>query len=159
MPAAVIVLGLAGAAGGYVVAGGPGPIRELLGMETKASVPPTASVELQVECANIKHAYTVWHGRSMDIATLELLPSDMAGFKLESLGNEGKDFLDAVTGHKDQPSKRLATAIADYNYQVSLVRLENQLGGSFKAETYQTAIKSSDAVDVAYRSFAAETCP
>ena len=157
IPVAVIALGLASVAGGYILAGGPEPIRELLGMETKAADSTSSSVETQIECANIKHAHTVWRQGSLDIVLLESLPSDFASIKVRDLGAQGKTFLDAVTGHKDQPSKRLATAIAEYNYHVSLLGIE-LIGGAFKGETYEQAIKSSDAVDAAYRDFAAATC-
>jgi len=157
VPVAVVALGLAAAAGGYVFAGGPEPIRELLGMETKASDPASGSTEIQVECATIKHAYGIWRRGMTDLVILDQLPPEFAADKLDDLGSQGKVLFDAVSGHPDQPSKQLAVAVADYNYNVTFLAVE-ALGGKFKDESYQAAIKSWDAVGAAYTTFVAETC-
>jgi hypothetical protein len=159
VPVAVIALGLAAAVGGYLIAGGPDPIRKLLGLSAEKSAAEAATpTEVQIECANIKHAYAIWNDSRTDLETLQLFPPDMAGFKTKRLTEEGKTFLDAVDGHEDRPAKHLAAEIAGYNVEIGFVNLGLQLAGDFDSEAHQKAIDAWRSVDVAYKDFLAKTC-
>jgi hypothetical protein len=114
--------------------------------------------EVQIQCANIKHAYTLWSKGRHDLETLPHLPADTANFEAKLLMDEGKKFLDAVSGHADQSSKELATTVAGYNVEIGFVRLGLQLAGTFDAEAYGKAKTSWQGVESAYESFLVLTC-
>lgn len=157
VPPAVVALGLIATVVGYVIAGGPDSVREMLGLPKKGSS-SAALTETQVECANIKHAYAVWNNGRTDLETLQVFPLDMASFRSKRLVEDGETFLDAVDGHTDQPAKHLAAAVAGYNVELGFLNLGLQLGPTFDNEAHQKAIDAWREVDVAYVDFLSKTC-
>src|SRR5688572_7347770 len=83
--------------------------------------------EMQIQCANIRHAYTLWSKGRHDLETLPHISTVAANFGAKRLMEEGKKFLDATSGHKDQPSKNLAAAVAGYNVEIGFVQLGLQI--------------------------------
>lgn len=123
-----------------------------------ASSSGSKPAEVQIQCANIKHAYTLWSKGRHDLETLPHLPADTANFEAQGLMEEGKKFLDAVSGHSDQPSKKLATAVAGYNVEIGFVRLGLQLAGTFDTAAYDKAKTAWRGAESAYESFLVLTC-
>lgn len=119
---------------------------------------PGLPVETQVQCANIKHAYTIWSKGLTDLKGIHEMTTTVAKFEVKTLTEDGQTFLDAVSGYQDQAAKELAVRVAEYNYEVSFIALELQARGAFSPESQLKAVNSWTAVDSVYSSFLALTC-
>lgn len=124
-----------------------------------ASPSASANVENQIECATIRHEYESWSNPTVGLDDLPRWQRADAKFHLNQLSEDGEALLKAVSGHPDQASKTLAVAVAEYNFEVSLVGVEVQLGGDYSQAAYNKALAAHDKVEAAYGDFVKATCP
>lgn len=150
----MIVLVIGGTALGYALAGGDKPAGTPAAATTTT---PALSPEAQVECVNVEKAYNAWNGiRSIKTAADVTALNDLTG---EMLADDGKTFLDAVSGYNDQPSKELAVAIASYNFELSLIKFQLTVGGKIvDSEQPAKVAEAAGKVRDAYAAFRKDTC-
>ncbi|MEW2382306.1 hypothetical protein AB0873_09470 [Micromonospora sp. NPDC047707] len=155
--AAVAVLIIAAAA--YLLGRGTSGTEQTA---TASATSPTAAATtgrpaaIEVECTNIDRAHNAWEGPSLATTAAEF--ADFNELDAKMAMDDGKTYLDAVSGYTDQPSKELATAIAQYNYELSLVNVQVVIGDGVSAEQ---ASKTADAVTKvvqSYNAWKAATC-
>ncbi|MEU5962637.1 hypothetical protein ABZ777_15625 [Micromonospora parva] len=120
---------------------------------SSASTRPAA---IEVECANIDRAHNAWDGprRAASAAQVALWNEGEAKAAMEG----GEDYLKAVSGYQDQPSKVLARAVAEYNYELSVVNVEAVIGDGISEEQAGKAAAAAGSVGDAYRAWRSATC-
>lgn len=118
----------------------------------------------QVECDDIRREFGAW---DKDVTRLDSMVKSggsstnraVTRHELDRLKEAGDAFLKTASGRQDQPAKELAAAVATYNYELSMVSLQHQLGGGvFEEPQRQKAIKAAVTVEQAYRTFSTKTC-
>lgn len=114
--------------------------------------PPAAT---QVECVNVERAYTAWSRGAIGAGTNAANLNDLT---VKMAMDDGKSFLDDVTGYPDQASKALAAAVADYNYQLSIVNVGVTISGEADQDAVHDAIASTAKIQSAYDTFKSGTC-
>lgn len=110
----------------------------------------------QVECVNLDRAYNAWEGPNAPRAA-----ADVAGWNLgavEYAMEDGKTFLNAVTGYNDQPSKVLASAVAEYNFELSLANFQVTTGDAVDADQTEKVATAAGKVRDAYKAIGSSTC-
>ncbi|MEK8109204.1 hypothetical protein NKG94_39870 [Micromonospora sp. M12] len=118
-----------------------------------ATVRPAA---IEVECANIDRAHNAWDGpRRAESATEVTLWNEL---EIKMAMEGGEDYLKAVSGYEDQPSKVLARAVAEYNYELSVVNVEAVIGDGISEEQADKAAAAAGSVADAYRAWRSGTC-
>lgn len=147
---AVVALGLVGAAAGYFFAGKEAPATEA------ASNTPT---EVQVQCTNIKHAYALWMKTTPRLHGLHEQNLAVAKMDAEKLNEDAEAFFKAVSGYKDEPSKKLSLAVGQYRVDLGLATLAPALGSAVDRETQLKAQQALKKADDSYTAFLALTCP
>lgn len=151
-------------AGGLITLGLVAP--KLIDQLGEDSADPAASPssngapgEIQIECAAVRHEYSAWKRSDANLARVPSITArDVFKFEMEQMLEAGKAFLKASSGYRDQPSKALATAIAEHNFDVSTLNLEGTLSGTVKPETYEKVKKSRQGVETGYETFLVLTC-
>ncbi len=116
------------------------------------------SVETQVECAEIKHAYAGWYTEGGRLASVIYQSRLGAGLDLMQLLKGGEEFLNAAKDRPDKPAKQLALDIATYNVEVSSVNLGLAQTGKIDEERHRNALKAWQKVDSSYSAFLVLTC-
>lgn len=115
---------------------------------TTTSTAPALDTETQVECSNVERAYNAWHWEPMSSA-------DWAQFQVKMRMDDGDAFHDAVEGYTDKPVLDLVVAVANYNYELSLLNANYVAQGSADPAAAEEA---RVAVVDAYETFQTETC-
>jgi hypothetical protein len=118
-------------------------------------LPTSAAPRNEVECVNVDRAYSAWASFRPSSAG-EVAALNLGGVQREA--DKGKTFLDDVTGYSDQPSKVLASAVAAYNFEVSLGNLQTSLDGQMKAEQAAKIAAAGQKIDLAYQAWRTGTC-
>lgn len=118
----------------------------------------TLSVETQVECADVKHAYANWYTEHRRLQTLHEQSRLGAGLDLMRLLEDGKTFLAAAENRPDKPAKQLAVDVATYNVELSLVNIGLAGNGKVDSEHQQNALAAWRKVESSYTAFLALTC-
>ena len=128
---------------------------------TRSSATPpaaaTAPRSASPECVAITRAYQAW-----DTLTL---PRSVDGFQLEStevslsiLTEVGKTLLDNVGGYDDQASKVLASAVAMYNAEVSMAKVQFTLIGEIERDQAVAVMEALERVRMDYLAWRTATC-
>jgi hypothetical protein len=123
---------------------------------TSAAPSPTVDQTTTIECTNIERAYNAWSGPFLPTAEADV--SQLNEVSVGMLMDDGKDFLTAVEGYDDQPSKRLAVKIAEYNFKLSLVNFQITASGKVGDEQAGEAFTALTEIHAEYTLFKAETC-
>ncbi len=111
----------------------------------------------EVECVNVQRAYNAWNDLGLPKSSADVVALNEVTMSI--LTDDAKAFLAAVTGYDDKPSKQLAVAIAQYNFDLGLVNLELSVKGKIEpGERPDTVFASMGKVHEAYRAFKAATC-
>ena len=135
----VIAAGIAGI--GYTVAQGDEP------------APPAAAATTnpnEVECVNVQRAFTAWDG-PYRLKTAE----EFAKFNEVDAISEVKaqeEFLAAVSGYSDQPSKKLRVALAGLGVELGMLNINITIGGEVQPGQPE---KTATAVENVHRDYAA----
>lgn len=108
----------------------------------------TIDPEVQIECSNVERAYNAWHWEPQTSADWSL---GQVRYHLDN----GEAFHDAITGYTDKPALDLVVAVAQYNYEMSLVQADMTIKGS--ADTAAAESARTDVVD-AFEAFQRATC-
>jgi hypothetical protein len=122
-----------------------------------ASATHSSSNTNQVECVNVERAYNAWNGALS-------LPGDAAGVKalrkveIEVLMDDGKSFLENVQGYSDQRSKELASAVANYNVEISMANVAITLVGKIDNDIASSVVAAIAGVRDSYAAFKSSTC-
>lgn len=152
----VVVLGLVAAVGGYVFAGGPEPIRKMLGLETQASNKLPA--ETRVECTNVKHAYENWHEGLADLTTLDKVAEFKADFDARDLVEDADTLADATNNYPDKASKQLRLDVLSYRFAIGLVDIQLSGTNVIDLELFLAALEAWEKVEKSYKAFSDQTC-
>lgn len=144
--ATITLLALAGCGGGEPTAA------PFAGTKTTSTLDAAA----QVECVNIERAYNAWNTlrrphTAADVAALNK-------FTVKRVMEDGKSFLDAVTGYPDQASKVLASAIAEYNVELAMVNVQATMNGEIGDEQARKTGTAASEVEGAYQAWKSSTC-
>lgn len=118
----------------------------------------SVSVETQVECAAIKHAYAGWYTQYGRLQNLHEQSRLGAGLDIMGLMKDGQAFLDAAENRPDRPAKQLALDIATYNVELSLVNIGHAGTGKIDLQHQANALAAWRKVDSSYSAFLALTC-
>lgn len=147
----VLILGLAVAAGcsgnDDLVEGEATPTADL----SAASAEVVVDDKTVIECANVERAYNAW----------EWEPSSSLDFSAASIArkmDQGDEFLSEVKGYTDDPALGLASAIADYNYQLALANATMAIEGSLASDDIDPVVMALSSVTEAYDMFRSDTC-
>jgi hypothetical protein len=162
-PRLLLVAVLAVGVGILITAAGtllPRALELAAGRDTATPPSParSQSVETQIECADIKHAYAGWYTEGGRLASVINQSRIGAGLDLMQLMKGGEEFLNAAKDRPDKPAKQLALDIAAYNVEVSLVNLRLAQTGKIDEEQHQNALKAWRKVDSSYSAFLVLTC-
>ena len=111
---------------------------------------PTTTIDSKVlvECSNVERAYNAWHWEPQTSADWSLIQVKM---RLD----DGEAFHDEVKGYTDKPALALVVAVAEYNYELSLVQAHMTINGSSETTDAESA---RVAVVDAYAEFQQQTC-
>ncbi|MBG6070061.1 hypothetical protein [Micromonospora ureilytica] len=128
---------------------------------TATSSAPSASTStrpaaVEVECVNIDRAHNAWDGPRRAQSAAEVAGWNELDIKMAM--ETGEDYLKAVSGYESQPSKTLAVAIAEYNFELSLVNAEAVIGDRIGEEQAGKAAAAAGSVGDAYRAWRSATC-
>ncbi|MBM7086693.1 hypothetical protein [Micromonospora humidisoli] len=72
--------------------------------------------------------------------------------------DDGKSFLDDVSGYDSQPSKELAVAIAGYNFSISLINLQVTMGSDVDRKNAAEAAQALEGIEAKYRAWKTTVC-
>lgn len=126
--------------------------------EPAVAAAATASVETQLECTTIRREFDAWTNRTPGLTELPQWRDVDPGFPIKSAMEDGDALYKAAHGYRDQPSKELALAVAEYNAEVSMLNVEITLGGKYTDANYDKAMSARSKVQQVYGSFAKQTC-
>ena len=155
--AAVAVIAIAGVA--YALGRGgsdPAPRTAAATSAPSASATTGRPAAVQVECTNIDRAHNAWAGLSLPSTAADVKALNEVTVKMAM--DDGKDYLNAVEGYDDQPSKGLAVAIAEYNFELSIVNVQVTMGSRADAEQAAKVEQAVAAVAEKYQTWRTETC-
>lgn len=110
----------------------------------------------QVECTNIDRAHNAWAGLSLPSTAADVAALNEVTVKMAM--DDGENYLNAVEGYEDQPSKALASAIAAYNFELSLVNAQVTMGSDVDGEQATKVEQAVAAVADKYQTWHAATC-
>ncbi|QKW15398.1 hypothetical protein [Verrucosispora sp. NA02020] len=127
--------------------------------EQAAPAPATSSARpaaVEIECANIERAYKAWKTDIFVPTTADQWADANEGQIMMAI-DRGKTFLADVSGYDGQPAKELASAVAEYNVEVTFVNLQLGLGG-IEGENATKTASALQRVEIAFRSWQTKTC-
>lgn len=152
---AVIVIALAAFALGC---GEPDPTPRAAAATSSApaATPSTRSAADQVECTNIDRAHNAWAGLSLPSTAADVKALNEVTVKMAM--DDGDSYLDAVKGYDDQPSKALASAIAAYNFELSLVNMQVTMGSEVDDDQAATVEQAVATVADKYQAWHVALC-
>lgn len=115
------------------------------------------AAEKQLECITVKREHENWNRSAGKLLVMTPTAADNSLW-FKQLKTDGDAYLKAVSGYPDQPSKELAVAVAQYNFDLGLVSLDHQLNGKYATEKLDKALESAKVVLTSYDSFNTRQC-
>ncbi|MFI6819709.1 hypothetical protein ACIBJE_02005 [Micromonospora sp. NPDC050187] len=123
---------------------------------SSAPAATSAAPRNEVECVNINRAHNAWERPSLLRTADEIAAMNEGAVRLAM--EDGKNYLNAVTGYDDQPSKELASAIAQYNVEISFVNLQVVMGDGVDQEQAEKTAAAVAKVMNSYQAWKTATC-
>jgi hypothetical protein len=124
--------------------------REQAAGQAAAQAAPTSSAD-SYQCIGIRRAYEAWLN-----ALSSNLDFNEVGYSRVS--DAGKRLLEDVSGWDDQPSKDLAVAVSQYNYELALANAQYVIGGKLEPGQADKMTEAMSATGDAYSQLLAATC-
>lgn len=155
--AAVAVLAVAASA--YAIGrSGSDPTPKAAAATSTPAAPATTGqpAATQVECANIDRAHNAWAGFSLPSTAADVAALNEGTVKMAM--DDGRDYLNAVEGYQDQASKSLASAIAAYDFELSLVNVQVTMGSPVDKDQAMKVERAVATVTDKYQTWRAATC-
>ncbi|MGC5018999.1 hypothetical protein [Micromonospora sp. DT47] len=148
LPAALLlVAALAGCSSDPEPSAAPSP-------STAATTGRPAAIE--IECANIDRAHRAWQGPPVPQSAVDA--AGITELDVKMAMEDGEAYLRAVEGHADQPSKALASAIAQYNLDLAILNAELTIGGKADDKTALAVAVAARKVHDDYAAWQNATC-
>lgn len=127
---------------------------------------PTVDLLFAVQCQDISRAHTAFVKEfASSITTIEATHPGtstrdiITEHEIKTVQATAEELRKATANRADQPSKSLAVAVAEFNYALSMLNLENTIGdGKWKNDTLAKVKIAAVNLAQVYAGFAA-TCP